>query len=154
MCYIQLSNVIAIGAAIIACISILFAYKSSTAANHANEIAKHNDRLLIYKALLRFRGVLVAKGENFSEESFWKFDDAVQLSEFFYKESSFKALEEIRENASQVQNNIILYEITKEQGKEKYNDLREKTRNLCRKTRDQCTVASELLKKELKLDGK
>ncbi|MCF6256043.1 MAG: hypothetical protein L3J98_02725 [Gammaproteobacteria bacterium] len=151
MCYIQLSNVIAIGAAIIACISVLFAYKSSTA---ANEIAKHNDRLLIYKALLRFRGVLVAKGENFSEESFWKFDDAVQLSEFFYKESSFKALVEIRENSFQVQNNIILYEITKKQGKEKYNNLREKTRNLCRKTRDQCTVASELLKKELKLDGK
>jgi len=151
MCELQTSDVIATLAALLACLSALYARWSAIEAKHANNIAKHTERLLIYKALLKFKSVLVVKGEKFSEEDLWSFDDAVQLSEFFYKKSIFKQLEKIRDDAFQVQSYVELYKITKLKGSDEYNALLKKTRTLNRQTREKCTEIAENLKKELRI---
>ena len=151
MCEFQLSDVIATIAALVACLSALYARWSALEAKHANNIAKHNERLLIYKALLKFKSALAAKGEKFSEEDLWKFDDAVQLSEFFYKKSTFEELEKIKNNAFQVQSYVDLYEMTKTADADEYNALLKNTRTLNRQTREQCSLVAESLKKELRI---
>ncbi len=119
----QMSDLIAIGAALIAGLAALYARWASISAQRANEIALHSERLKIYKSLLNHGSTLATRGVKFPENSLWSFHDAVQLSEFYFDPEVYKELDSILEDSFEILNLRGLWDITKGEGKNKFNDL-------------------------------
>lgn len=63
------------------------AESSAESAIRANDIAQHNERLAIYKALQKFNFELQRYGNTLPDSSLWAFADAANISEFYYPQS-------------------------------------------------------------------
>jgi len=151
MIMIELSNLVAFGAVFVAGLSALYARWAGRATQRGNEIALHNERLNIYKALLHHRAVLITRGPKYPEEQLWSFYEAVQLSEFYFGINEYEKMKRLFDDSTEILNLVSLWEITKETENEKYQTLVKKTKALHRETRDRCENVADLLKKKLKL---
>lgn len=145
------TTLITIGSALVAGIAALYARWAAIAAQRANEIAIHNERLKIYKAIWNHHATLATRGPHYPEDALWVFHDAVQLSEFYFGTSEYEALKGILGDSFEILNLSGLWDITKSQGEEKYSSLVEKTNMLHRKTRDRCAEVAVLLKPKLRI---
>jgi hypothetical protein len=106
-----------LGAACAFLISILaaaYARWAGKAAQRANEIALHNQRLTIYKGLQAFHMALLAGGVAFQEDAIWRFSDHANLSEFYFPAKQYKVLQELVDDANAVKTSHILWESIKD----------------------------------------
>lgn len=147
----QMSDWIAIGAALIATLSALYARWAAQAVQRANEISLHNERLDIYKGLVTFRSVISARGPGFSERYLWRFYEHVQMSEFYFGGAEYKKLDKIFSNGLDILGMYDSWEQVKEEDINKHKEIVKKTHELHRETRDSCEVVINLLKPKLKI---
>jgi hypothetical protein len=77
-------TLIALGSFFAAILAAVYAKATVTAAERANEIAIHSERLKTYKGIVSIHGLLQAKGIQFPEYDFWSKYDYVELTEFYF----------------------------------------------------------------------
>lgn len=78
------------------------AARSASSAEHANDIALHNSRLELYKALQHFQMRALQAGPKFPDSELWTFWDVVKLSEFYFNEVVHKGFHEVADQAHMV----------------------------------------------------
>ena len=83
------SNVIAVISALISCLAAVYARWQAKSGAHANKIAIHENRLRVYKGVLRFHGQN-AVGISISDKEFWDFVEISEISEFYYPKHTYK----------------------------------------------------------------
>ncbi|HEX8607615.1 MAG TPA: hypothetical protein VF679_03120 [Pedobacter sp.] len=128
----------------------MYARWAGRAAQRANEIAIHNERLRIYKGLLEFRAMLMTRGPNFPDDELWKIADLALLSEFYFSEAAHNAMQKLVKNGNEVKARYEHWQATKESR----GDIRtavQAMNELHRATRDECGVVAEILKPNLLL---
>ncbi len=92
------SDWIALGSFGGALLAALYARWSATAAQRANEIALHNERLKIFRGFLDCRAEITAHGDDFSKTMVHNLYSHVQLTEFYFDTTlyqEFRALFDI-----------------------------------------------------------
>ena len=88
----QNSDVIAALALCASIGSAVYLRWSGIAAQRANEMALHNERLKIYKGLQVFNTTVVTRGGGFPDEAILSYSDHAHLSEFNYPEAGYISL--------------------------------------------------------------
>lgn len=144
------SDLIAFGAAFVAALSALYSRWSAKAAERANDIAVHNERLRIYKGVLRFRAVLITRGTGFPDESLWELADLVVLAEFYFSRQAYEGLQKLLNDGGQIKARHDHWRSTVDgggNGREGARALHE----LFRETRAHCDTVLEMLKPDLRL---
>jgi len=92
----ETSDWIALVSAAIAIFALWHSEKAAKEARRANEIALHNERLQIYKGLLKFRGRMLAKGVQIDGSDIFEFyRTSVSLSEFYLEKSVHEQLNKL-----------------------------------------------------------
>ena len=133
--------------------SAVYARWSGKAAQQANEIAIHNERLRIYKGILSFRATLTTRGPGFADEVLWEFSDLVLLSEFYFSDRVHKSMQKLLEDGNQIKARYEHWQDTKETRNN--SEAAVKAMNeLHRATRDQCGAVADMLKPALRLGAK
>lgn len=130
--------------------SAIYARWAGKAAERANEIAMHNERLKIYKGLLEFRAVLATRGPGFPDEELWKFWDFVLLSEFYFSKKAHIAMKKLADDGNQIKAQYDLWHGMRESSGG-LNLSRQTLDALHRSTRDECGAVADLLKSDLLL---
>jgi hypothetical protein len=92
---VDLSTAIAVTAALVSSLAAVYARWQAKAAKRANEIALHENRMRVYKALNRLKAQLAAHGTNLTEDEVWNFFEAVEASEFYFPASVHPKLRSI-----------------------------------------------------------
>jgi hypothetical protein len=87
---------------------------SASSARRANDLEQHKDRLTIYKALQKFHMMIAIKGIEFPEDDVWPFGDAANLSEFYYPQKDYLALDAIYCSAMATKEKYFLWLAHKE----------------------------------------
>jgi len=151
MAEIQTSDLIASVALVIAGLAALYARWTANAAEQANTIAIHNERLKIYKALLDFKALLSARGPRFPENDLWNFYEPVQLSEFYFGEAIYSEMKQVWDNGQKILSLSDSWKQAKENGDPKYRDLVKEAHDLHRKTRGYCKEVAEDMKPTLRI---
>ena len=146
----ETSNFIAALALCVSAGSAVYARWSGQAAQRANEIAIHNERLRIYKGLLAFRATLTTKGVNFPDEALWEFADLVLLSEFYFSQSAHKAMQKLLDDGNQIKARHDHWQHARDSGGDTAAAIAA-IHELHRATRDQCGVVLAMLKPDLLL---
>lgn len=80
-------NLISLGAFLAACLVAVYAKATVRAADKANEIALHSEKLKTYKGILSIQSLLRAKGVRFPEYDFWSKYEYVELTEFYFSKA-------------------------------------------------------------------
>jgi hypothetical protein len=130
--------------------SAVYARWAGSAAQRANEIAIHNERLRIYKGLLEFRAMLTTRGPGFPDDELWKFADLALLSEFYFSEAAHDAMQKLLKNGNEIKARYEHWEATRESRGDTTTAV-QAMHELHRATRDQCGVVAEMLKPTLLL---
>ena len=144
------SDVIAVLALCASAGSALYARWAGKAAQRANEIAIHNERLRIYKGLLEFRSILTTRGPSFPDDEMWKFADLVLLSEFYFSKAAHEAMQKLLDDGNQTKARYELWQSMKDS----CGDIATATRamnDLHCATRDRCGAVADMLKPDLLL---
>ena len=145
-----ISDVIAAIALCASAGSALYARWAGKAAQRANEIAIHNERLRIYKGLLEFRAVLTTRGAGFPDDELWKFADLVLLSEFYFSKAAHEAMQKLLDDGNQIKARHEHWQSTKESRGDTATAVRA-MHDLHRVTRDRCGQVADMLKPDLLL---
>lgn len=132
--------------------SAVYARWAGQAAQRANEIAIHNERLRIYKGLLAFRATLITRGPGFPDEALWEFADLVLLSEFYFSQSAHKAMQKLLDDGNQIKARHDHWQHTRDSGGDTVAAVKA-MHELHRATRDQCAVVADMLKPDLLLQN-
>ena len=130
--------------------SALYARWAGKAAQRANEIAIHNERLRIYKGLLEFRAVLTTKGSSLPDGELWKFADLVLLSEFYFSKAAHEEMHKLLKDGNEIKARYEHWQSTKESHGDSAAAVRAMN-DMHRATRDQCGAVAEMLKPALLL---
>jgi len=130
--------------------SAVYARWAGKAAQRANEIAIHNERLRIYKGLLEFRAVLTTRGPGFPDDELWKFGDLVLLSEFYFSKAAHEEMQKLLEDGNQIKARYEHWQSTKESRGDTVTAVRVMN-DLHRTTRDRCGIVADILKPDLLL---
>jgi hypothetical protein len=149
---VNLSDLIASLAAFVAILSALYSRWSAKAAQRANEIAIHNERLRIYRGLLDFRAVLTTKGAGFPDEALWQFVDIALLSEFYFSDEAYKEFADLRDDANKIKALHDSWCHERESGQGDASKTAKAMNELHRKTRNRCDALAESLKPALRLE--
>ncbi len=146
-------------------VSLLAAISASKSANHAessaesaiiaNRLAQHNERLNIYKSLQKFHLELLTKGDTLLDASLWPFNDAANISEFYYPQAVASSLVDIADAANKYLAMRDYWRHKKEDGelaaaREALKSLHEQGAAL----RQKCTDCDEALREHLRLERK
>lgn len=92
-----------------AILSAVYARWSARAAQRANELAQHNERLMIFKGLHAFNMAIQKQGVAFSDADIGKFSEYVTLSEFYFSPSLYKSMDDIVSSAGAIVNQHIVW---------------------------------------------
>jgi hypothetical protein len=90
---------ISVVSALVALLSAIYARRQASSASKANEISLHENRLNIYKSLVRFRAHISALGASIKEEDVWLFGEASEMAEFYFPENIAERMKAVFENA-------------------------------------------------------
>lgn len=146
------SDLVALLAAFVAILSALYSRWSAKAAQRANEIAIHNEKLRIYRGLLDFRAALITRGPGFPDEVLWQFADVALLSEFYFSEGAHKEFAELVNDANKIK---ALHDVWRHNRESKQGDAQKTAKSmneLHRNTRDRCEALAKSLKPALRLE--
>lgn len=130
--------------------SALYARWAGKAAQRANEIAIHNERLRIYTGFLEFRAVLTTRGPSFPDDALWKFADLVLLSEFYFSKAAHEAMQKLLDDGNQTKARYELWQSMKDTCGDTATAVRA-MHDLHRATRDRCAAVADMLKPDLLL---
>jgi hypothetical protein len=144
------SDLLAVFALCASVASAVYARWAGRAAQEANEIAIHNERLRIYKGLLEFRAILTTRGPGFPDDELWKFADLALLSEFYFSEATHKAMQKLSADGNEIKARYEHWQATKESRGDTRTAV-QAMHELHRSARDQCGVVAEMLKPTLLL---
>jgi hypothetical protein len=147
------STLVAVGAAFVAALSALYARWQARAAGRANEIALHENRLNVYKGLVRFRAHISAHGTSIKAEEVWRFAEAAELSEFYFPPNVHLRLNAIFEQAMTLLSLNDDWEQAKQYDQDKAKSLVKERHALMRGTRDECYQIANELKPHLRVGG-
>jgi hypothetical protein len=142
---------VAVISALVAGLSALYARWQAQTAKRANEIALHENRLSIYKGLVRFRTHISALGTSIKEEEVWKFGEVAELGEFYFPSELGKRLEAIFEGALKLLSTHEQWQETQQFEGEKARAMVKPMHELMRSTRDECYKVSNELKAYLRV---
>ena len=120
-------------------------------ARSQNRIAVHNERLQIYKALIKFRRELTAKGVHFKDDHIWAFWEHVQIAEFYFPQDIATELEAIVRTALSLQSSRSEWSEDASPSPEKKRELVKKTYGLLDELRKRAEDLDPLIRKELQL---
>lgn len=141
------SNVIAVISALISCLAAVYARWQAKSGAHANKIAIHENRLRVYKGVLRFHGHICAVGISISDKEFWDFVEISEISEFYYPKNIADKLEGIVQILEKTRSLHWDCEYQNKNGREQNWDELARERNVSMKqARDTCGE----IKKEMK----
>lgn len=147
------SDWIALAAFAVSGLAAAYARWSAKAAERANRIAIHNEKIRIYRGLLEFRAVLATRGPGFPDEDLWKFHDLVTLSEFYFSDKEYAALQEIVKDAHQVKTRNDLWKHLRDERDPNAPEAAKEMHALHRGVRDRCEIVAAQLKPGLKLEA-
>jgi len=143
-----ISLVISLVAIFISILSALYARRAANEASKANEIALHNERLKIFKAILELRGKVMAQGVDIKEYELFSFYEYVQLSEFYYNHSIH---EQVKDYFDCVQNIVILRSQWEVAESEERKQLVEKTHQMRTQSQEKVSRLENSMKEHLRL---
>lgn len=142
---------ISVGAALVSALAALYARWQAAAAKRANDISLHENRLSVYKALGRFRGVVIMHGAAFPEEELWKLEENVQLSEFYFPKSIHSSMEELFQQAMELMSKHEQWNELRESESEKAALLARPKQEMMKSLRNNSLIVSEEIKNYLKV---
>jgi hypothetical protein len=131
------SDLLAVFALCASVASAAYARWAGRAAQRANEIAIHNERLRIYKGLLEFRAMLTTRGPSFPDDELWKFGDLVLLSEFYFSKAAHEAMQGLSKDGNEIKARYEHWQATREARSDTTSAV-QAMHELHRATRDQC----------------
>lgn len=134
--------------------SAVYARWSGTAAQRANEIALHNERLKIYKGLQMFHMTLVTRGVGFPDEAIWHFGDHAHLSEFYFPAADYERLTEIMDAAIRVKGMHDTWTGYRDSGDARARDAATAMHAELRAVVALCKASDEKLREQLRLSRK
>ena len=142
----DMSNWIALLSFLAALLAALYARWAATAARRQNEIAIHNEKLKIFKAVLDFRSKLTAYGTDVPERDLYlELFPHVQLAEFYYDDVTTATLNTFFECLREM---IDLRELA---ASTKDSDVISKTRTRLYNCRSAASHVERIMRNELRL---
>lgn len=145
------TDFIAIGSALVAGLSALYARWAVKASKHQNEISLHAERLNVYKGVTIFGSKLAANGPSIQDTDVWKFHECVQLSEFYYSAAIHKRLDTAFTQALSMLVKNDEWKFAKEEGSANAKDISDERHKIHRALRDECFSISDAMKENLRL---
>ncbi|MDO9282445.1 MAG: hypothetical protein Q7T88_08705 [Methylotenera sp.] len=145
------SDFIAIGSALVAGLSALYARWAVKASKHQNEISLHAERLNVYKGVTIFGSKLAANGPSIQDADVWKFHEWVQLSEFYYNTAIHKRLDAAFTQALAMLAKSDEWKLAKEQGSSNAKEISDERHKIHRALRDESFSISDAMKENLRL---
>jgi len=145
------SDLIAIGSALVAGLSALYARWAVKAAKHQNEIAIHGERLKVYIGVGYFCSNLTQKGSSINENDVRSFHEWVLLSEFYFNKSIHQRLDAEFSNSLDLQSKNDELLLAKQEGKSNLSELSDQTKSISRNLRDECISIRDSMKDDLRL---
>ncbi len=143
-------NLISLGALFISCLAVVYAKATVRAANKANEIALHSEKLKTYKGILGIQSLLRAKGVHFPEYDFWSKYEYVELTEFYFSKALSAKVHEYFNLGRDVSVSRGLWEEARDRGDDERKAAVRKTWNQFNKCIELGDKVVEELKKELR----
>jgi hypothetical protein len=137
--------------ALVAALSAVYARWQARAAKRANEIALHENRLGVYKGLVRFRAHISAWGTGIKQEEVGAFGEVAELGEFYFSPELGKRLEAIFEDALKLLSSHEEWQQAQQFDVEKARAMVKPMHALMRATRDECYKISNELKVHLRV---
>lgn len=147
------SDLFAFLAVVVAVLSAMYSRWSAMAAQRANEIATHNERLRIYRGLLNFRMTLTTRRASFPDEALWEFADFVLLSEFYFSERAHNEFQKLLDEGNQIKAMHEVWQHNRKTGQGDAARARTTTKEMLRKTKDRCGELIDMLKPDLRLEA-
>jgi hypothetical protein len=145
------SDLIAVGSALVAGLSALYARWAVKASKHQNEISLQAERLNVYKGVTIFGSKLTANGPSIQETEVWKFHEWVQLSEFYYNAAIHKRLVIAFSQALEMLAKNDEWMLAKEQSSSNTKDISDERYKIHRALRGECFSISDAMKENLRL---
>jgi hypothetical protein len=149
---ISISDLIAVGSALVASLSALYARWAVKEAKRQNEISIHAERLNVYKGVNRFGSKLATHGPSIKDNDVWAFHEWVQLSEFYFSNSLYQRLNAALTNSFELLSKNDEWSTAKEDGNSNSVDISNQRHAIHRALRDECFSIAEAMKKNLRLD--
>ncbi|MEQ8183157.1 hypothetical protein [Marinobacter salarius] len=143
-----MSDFIAGVALAIALLSAVYVRHSVKAAEHANQIAIHHERLKIYKALVSLVSALSARGVAIGKDDVWAFYEPATLSKFYFKPDLATALLKVFDDSVTLISKKAEWGDTSHGG-EYDQELVKETHALHRATRDRARQLTKEVESEL-----
>lgn len=147
----DLSDLIALGSVVVAILAALYARWSALAAQRTNEIAIHNERLKVYRSVLDFGATVAARGPSILEEHVWRFNEAVQLSEFYFDAKIHEALEGVFNDALDLLSKNDQWQMKDELLPSQVKDLNKERYGVARNIRDDSFAVADKMKAKLRI---
>jgi hypothetical protein len=148
----NLATVISVLAAVIALLSAVYARWQVNAANHANEIALHKDRVNVYNGLRSFTTHISSTGVDITCDEIWKFLEVVDSGEFYFSEKIASRLNAIFVNSHKLLGlNEEWKVIEKEHGRGEAKKYNEPRNALMIAIRDECDSTQKEIKSYLRI---
>lgn len=147
----DVSTLVAVGAALVAALSALYARRQAVAAGRANVIALHESRLNVYRGLVRFRAHISARGTNITQEEVWRFAEIAELSEFYFPPQVHRGLDAVFEQSLKLLSLNADWEDARQCNSERAKSLVTERHELMRATRDECYRITGELKTYLRV---
>jgi hypothetical protein len=147
----EISDLIAPGSVVAAILAALYARWSALAAQRTNEIAIHNERLKVYRLVLDFAATVTSRGPNILEEHVWRFNEAVQLSEFYFDKKTHETLEGAFKEALDLLSKNDRWQMKDELLPDQTKDLVKERHAISRKIRDDIFAVADKMKAKLRI---
>lgn len=144
-------DLIALLSFLAACLAAVYAKATVKAAERANEIELHSEKLKTYKGIVGIQSLLRAKGIHFSEYDFWIKYEYVELTEFYFNKALAQRVAEYFDLGKKVVATRGLWEEAKERGEEERKAAVQRTWNHFNKCIELGDAVIEGLKTELRL---
>lgn len=149
--FMQVSDLLALGSVVVAILAALYARWSARAAQRTNEIAIHNERLKVYRSVLDFGVIAASRGPSLLEEHVWRFNEAVQLSEFYFDDKIHKQLEGLFKDALSLLSINDQWQIKGDLSPDEAKELNKERHAVARRLRDDCFVVGDKMKTSLRI---
>ncbi len=148
--YVKLMAFITFVAMLASILSAAFAKLTVKEAKRQNEIAIHNERLKIFKAILELKGDVVRRGVDIIEgDLFANYYEYVQLSEFYYSNTIY---EQVNDYFKTVWDMAVYHKLYNEfEGKKEQREYGEKAYKLLGESREKFGKLEIIMKEQLRL---
>jgi len=134
-----------------ALLAAVYAKAAVTAAERANEIALHSEKLKTYKGIVSIQSLLRGKGTHFPEYDFWSKYEYVELTEFYFNKALSDRVHEYFNLGREARASADLWEEAHARGDNERKEAVAKTWDLFNRCIELGDEVVEELKKELRL---